>query len=149
MIEAYWDNISFTFKKNLNQENILFLENYIWIFNYERIEVENLKKENSTVKILLEGLSLGELNNESCILIPRNNLSRIKWNFKNMSNIFENEINVTNFKSLSLNTKIIIQLSSMEGLAELNKLKDYLPEHSELEVSYSPTIKFLSIDLII
>ena len=149
MIEAYWDNISFTFKKNLNQENILFLENYIWIFNYERIEVENLKKENSTVKILLEGLSLGELNNESCILIPRNNLSRIKWNFKNMSNIFENEINVTNFKSLSLNTKIIIQLSSMEGLAELNKLKDYFPEHSELEVSYSPTIKFLSIDLII
>ena len=149
MIEAYWDNIGFTFKKNLNQENILFLENYIWIFNYERIEVENLKKENSTAKILLEGLSLGELNNESCILIPRNNLSRIKWNFKNMSNIFENEINVTNFKSLSLNTKIIIQLSSMEGLAELNKLKDYFPEHSELEVSYSPTINFLSIDLII
>ena len=81
------------------------------------------------------------LNNESCILIPRNNLSCIQLDLIDFANIFENIINVANFKSLSFKTKIIIQLSSMNDLAELNKLKEYFPEHSELKISYHPTIK--------
>ena len=142
MVKAYWDKISFTFKTRLNQENILFLENYVWISNLETIKVEKFKKENFTTKISLEGLSLGDLKNESCILIPKNNLSCIKWNFKNISNIiFENEVNVINFKSLPLKTKIIVKLFSMKDLAELNKLKEYFPEHSELTISYTYTIK--------
>ena len=141
MVEAYWDKIGCSFDNNLSQENILFLENYIWISNIEAIAVENFKKENLTVKIPLEGLSLGDLNNESCILIPKNNLSCIKLKLGDMSYIFENEINVTNFKSLSLKTKIIVKLFSMKDLAKLNKLKEYFPEHSELEISYTPTIK--------
>ena len=150
MIKVYWDNIGFYFDKNLNQENILFLENYVWISNLETINVENFKKENLSTKTPLEDLSLGDLKNESCILIPRNNLSCIKLNLKHVSNIFKNKINVTNFKSLSLKTKIIIRLSSMNDLTELNKLKEYFPEHSELAIDYSDTkIKFLSIDLTI
>ena len=66
-----------------------------------------------------------------------------------MSYIFENEINVANFKSLSLRTKIIIQLFSMNDFAELNKLKEYFPEYSELEISYTSTINILSIYLTI
>ena len=58
-----------------------------------------------------------------------------------MSNIFENEINVRKFKYISLKTKITIKLSSMNDLAVLNKLKEYFPEHSELAISYEPTIK--------
>ena len=141
MIKAYWDKIGFTFKKNLSQENILFVENYTWIFNFEEIHVENLKKENLTTKTPLEGLSLADLKTESCILIPRNNLSYIKLVPRDISNLFENEINVTNFKSLLLKTKIILKLSSMEDLVELSKLKEYFPEHSELEINYSDTIK--------
>ena len=105
--------------------------------------VENLKKENLTTKIQLEGLSLGNLKKESYILIPRNNLSCIALELRRMLSIFENEINVTHFKSYSSKTKIIIiiKLSSMKDLAELNKLKEYFPVHSELEISYTPTIK--------
>ena len=131
----------FTFKDNFSQENILFLENYVWIFNFEEIHVENLKKENLDTKISLEALSLGDLNNESCILIPRNNLSCIKWNFKNISYTFKNKINVVNFKSLSSKTKIIIKLFSMRDLAKLNKIKKYFPKHSELAIDYSDTMK--------
>ena len=141
IVKAYWDQIGLRFEKDLNQENILFLENYICISNINKINVNNLKRENLITKTPLEGLSLSDLKNESCILIPRNNLSCIKLNLREISNIVENEINVTNFKSLSLKTKIIITLSSMDDLAELNKLKEYFPEHSELEISYTPTIK--------
>ena len=91
----------------------------------------------------LEGLSLDDLKNECCILIPRNSLSCIKLNLGDISYIFENEINVTNFKSLSLKTKIIIKLSSMNDFAELNKIKDYFPEHSELSINFSDTNKIL------
>ena len=84
---------------------------------------------------------MGDLKNESSILIPRNNLSYIELVPRDISNIFENEINATNFKSLSLKTKIVIKLRSMEDLAELNKLKDYFPEHSELAIDYYDTIK--------
>ena len=129
----------------LLNKNILFLENYVWISNFEEISVENLKKENLTTKISLEGLSLRDLNNERCILIPNNNLSRIKLNPRNISYIFENEINEINFKSLSLKTKIIVKLFSMDDLAEINKLKDYFPEHSELELIYDHTITFFNI----
>ena len=62
-------------------------------------------------------------------------------NLRNISSIFENEINVTNFKSLSLKTKIVIRLKSMEDLSEINKLKEYFPEHSELAIDYFYTIK--------
>ena len=129
----------------LLNKNILFLENYVWISNFEEISVENLKKENLTTKISLEGLSLRDLNNERCILIPNNNLSWIKLNPRNISYIFENEINEINFKSLSLKTKIIVKLFSMDDLAEINKLKDYFPEHSELELIYDHTIIFFNI----
>ena len=139
IIKAYWDKISFTFEKDLSQENILFLENYVWIYNIKKIHAENFKKENVTIKTPFESLSLDDLKNESYILIPRNNLSCIKLDFGELSYIFENKINGTNFKSLSLKTKIIITLFSMDDLAELNKLKEYFPEHSELEISYSPT----------
>ena len=141
MVKAYWDKISFTFKKNLNQENILFLENYVWISNLKTIKVENFKKENLTTKIPLEGLSLDVLKNESSILIPRNNLSCIQLKLRDIFSTFENEINVTNFKSFSSKTKIIIQVFSINDLAELNKLKEYFPEHSELVISYTYTIK--------
>ena len=149
IVKAYWDNIGFSFDENSSQENILFLENYVWIFNIEAIDVENLKKENLTTKTPLEDLLLDDLNNESCILIPRNNLSCIKLNWENISGIFENEINATNFKSLSSKTKIVIKLFTMDDIAELNKLKEYFPEHSELAINYSHTIEFLSIDLTI
>ena len=118
---------------------VLFLENYVWISNFKEIHVENLKKENLTTKTPLEGLSLADLKNESCILIPRNNLSWIKLILSDIPNIFENEINVRNFKSLSFKTKIIIEISSMNDLVKLNKLKEYFPEHSELAISYSLT----------
>ena len=78
-------------------------------------------KENLTTKTPLEGLLLSDLKNESCILIPRNNLSCIKLSLGDISSIFENEINVTNFKSLPLKTKIVIRLSSMDDLSELKK----------------------------
>ena len=123
--------------KKLWQENILFLENYIWISNFDAIKVENFKKENLATKTPLEGLSLDDLKNESCILITMNNLSCIRLNLKDISNTFENEINVTNFKSLPLKTKIVIRLSSMDDLDELNKLKEYFPEHSELAIDYT------------
>ena len=84
---------------------------------------------------------MDDLKNESCILIPRNNLPCIELNLKDISNIFENEINTTNFKSLSLKTKIIVKLSSMDDLVELNKLKEYFPEHSELAINDFGTIK--------
>ena len=141
IVKAYWDKIGFTFEKNSSQEKILFLENYVWVSNLEAINVENVEKENLTTKTSLEGLSLGDLKNESSILIPRNNLSYIELVPKDISNIFENEINATNFKSLSSKTKIIIKLYSMKYLAELSKLKEYFPEHSELKISYFPTIK--------
>ena len=141
MVKAYWDKIWLAFENDLSQENILFLENYIWISNIKTIDVENLKKENLTTKTPFEDLSLDDLKKESCILIPRNNLSCIKWNFENISNTLENGINVANFKSLSLKTKIIIEVSSMNDLAELNKLKECFPDHSELKISYSDTIK--------
>ena len=149
MVKAYWDKIGCNFKENSSQENILFLENYVWISNLERIAIEKFKKDNLSAKIPLEGLSLSDLKVEDCILIPRNNLSCLKLNLSDMSYIFENEINVTNFKSLSLKTRIIIKLSSMDDFAQLIKLKEYFPEHSELEIDYSHTINFLSIDLII
>ena len=141
IIKTYWDKIGFRFVNDLNQENILFLENYVWISNIREINIENLKRENLTTETPLEGLSLSDLNNESCILIPRNNLSCIELKLRRVSNIFENEINVTNFKSLSSKTKIIIKLYSMKDLAELNKLKEYFPEHSELKISNLITIK--------
>ena len=141
MVKAHWDKIGFTFEQDLSQENLLFLENYVWISNFEGMAVENLKKENLTTKIQLEGLYLGNLKKESYILIPRNNLSCIALELRRMLSIFENEINVTHFKSYSSKTKIIIKLSSMKDLAELNKLKEYFPVHSELEISYTPTIK--------
>ena len=148
MVKAYWDKIGFTFEENLSQENLLFLENYVWISNFERIKVENFKKENLTAKTPLEDLSFGYLKVEDCILIPRNNLSCIKLNLRDISNIVENEINEIIFKSLSLKTKIIVKLFSMDDLDELNKLKKYFPEHSELEINYSDTKnKFLSINL--
>ena len=131
----------FTFNDNFSQENILFLENYVWIFNFEEIHAENLKKENLDTKTPHEGLSLNDLKNESCILISRNNLSCIKLNIKKIVYIFENEISVTNFKSLSLKTKIIIEIFSMNDLALLNELKEYFPEHSELAIDYSDTMK--------
>ena len=137
MNKAYWDKIGVIFGEDLSQENILFLENYVWISNFQEIHVENVKKVNLTTEISLEGLSLSDLNNESCILIPKNSLSSIKLKLGDMSYIFENEINVRNFKSLSLKTKIIIKLRSMKDLAELNELKEYFPEHSELEISYT------------
>ena len=71
MIKAYWDEIGFTFEEDLNQENILFLENYVWISNIKEIYVENFKKENLTTKIPLEFLTLGDLKIENCILIPK------------------------------------------------------------------------------
>ena len=141
MVEAYWDKIGFSFDKNFSQENILFLENYVWISNIEAIAAEDIKKENLTTKTPSECLSFCNLNNESFILIPKNNLSCIKLKLWDMSYIFENEINVTNFTSLSLKTKIIVKLFSMKDLAKLNKLKEYFPKHSELEISYTPTIK--------
>ena len=82
---------------------------------------------------------MDDLKVDDCILIPKNNLSYIKLNLKNFANILENEINIANFKSLSLKTKIIIEICSMEDLAELNKLKEYFPEHSELEIDFSDT----------
>ena len=84
---------------------------------------------------------MDDLKYEWCILIPRNNLSCIKLNIRELSFIFENEINVTNFKSFLSKSKIIIQLSSMDDLAELNKLKEYFPEHSELTIDFPDTIK--------
>ena len=141
IIKAYWDNIGFTFKEKLSQENILFLENYVWIYNFKETAVKNLKKETLTSKIVLEGFSLGDLDNESCILIPKNNLSYIKLFLRDISYILENEFNVVNFKSLLLKTKIIIEISSMDDLTEINKLKECFPEHSELTISYSDTIK--------
>ena len=143
VVKAYWNKIGFIFKYNFSKENILFLENYVWIYSFERIKVENLKKENLTTKISLEDLSLDDLNNESCILIPRNNLLCIKLNLRDMYKIFENEINVRNFKSLSLKTKIIIEISTIKELVELNKLKEYIPEHSELAIYFSNTNKIL------
>ena len=140
IIKTYWDKIGFRFEEDLNQENILFLENYVWISNIKEIHVENLKRENLTTKIPLEDHSLGDLEIESCILIPRNNLSFIMLNWRNISSIVENEINVINFKSLSLKTKIVITLFSMDHLAKLNKLKEYFPEHSELAIDFSYTI---------
>ena len=129
------------FRKDLNKENVLFLENYVWISNIERIHVENFKKENLTNKIPLEFLSLGDLKIENCILIPRNNLSCIVLELRRMSKIFENEINVANFKHFLSKSKIIIQLSSMDDFVKLNELKEYFPKHSELAISYAPTIK--------
>ena len=137
MVKAYWDKIRFSFDKNFSPEDILFLENYVWISKIDKIHVENLKKENSITKAPLEGLSLSDYKNESCILIPRKNLPCIRLNLRDISCIFENEINATNFKSLSLKTKIVIRLSSMDDLAELNKLKEYFPEHSELAIDYT------------
>ena len=84
---------------------------------------------------------MGDLDNESCILIPKNNLSYIKLFLRDISYILENEFNVVNFKSLSLKAKIIIEISSMDDLTEINKLKEYFPERSELTISYSDTIK--------
>ena len=84
---------------------------------------------------------MDDLKNESCILIPRNNLSCVKLKLGDISYLFENETNGTNFKALSPKTKIIIKLSSMRDLAELNKLKKYFPEHSELTINYFHTIK--------
>ena len=133
----------FIFVKDLNQENILFLENYVWISYLKDIYVENFKKENLATKIPLEDLSLSDLKVEDCILIPRNNLSCIKLKWRNISYIFENEINIANFKSLSLKTKIIIKLSSMDDLTKINKLKEYFPEHSELTIDFSDTNKIL------
>ena len=66
-----------------------------------------------------------------------------------MSYIFENEMNVANFKTLSLKTKIIVKLFTMDDIAEFNKLKEYFPEHSELAIDFSYTIDFLSINLTI
>ena len=140
IIKAYWDKIGVYFKTKLSQKNILFLENYVWITNVENISVENLKKENIATKTPIEDLLLFVLKNESCILIPRNNLSCVKLILKDISYIFENEINVRNFKSFSSKTKIIIQISPMKDFAELNKLKEYFPEHSELEICYAPSI---------
>ena len=139
MVKAHWDNIGFSFDKNLSQKNILFHENYVWISNFKTINFEKFKKENLITKTPLEGLSLDDLKVDDCILIPKNNLSYIKLNLKNFANILENEINIANFKSLSLKTKIIIEICSMEDLAELNKLKEYFPEHSELEIDFSDT----------
>ena len=139
IIKVYWDKIGFIFEKDLSQENILFLENYIWISNLERIAIDNFKKENLATMTPLEGLSLSDLDNESCILIPRNNLSCIKLNWENISNIFENEINTTNCKSLSSKIKIVIKLFSMNDLAELNKIKEFFPEHSELTIDFPDT----------
>ena len=141
MVKAYWDEISFTFKYKLWQENILFLDNYVWISNLKTIKVENFKKENLATTTPIEGLLLDDLKNESCILIPKNNLSCIKLKLGDISYIFKNEMNVTNFKSFSLKIKIVIRLTSMKDLAELNKLKEYFPEHSELVISYTSTIK--------
>ena len=150
MVKAYWDKIGLTFINDFSQENILFLENYVWISNFKEMHVKNLKKENLDSKIPLEGLSLGDLKNENCILIPRNNLSCIRLSLGDISYIFENEINIANFKSLSLKTEIIVFLSSMNDLPQLNKLKEYFPEHSELKIHHPYTkIKFLSIHLTI
>ena len=85
---------------------------------------------------------MGDLNNECCILIPNNNLSCIKLNLKNFESIFENEISVTNFKFLSFKTTIIVKLLSMDDFVELNKLKEYFPEHSELEINLYTNIIF-------
>ena len=139
MIKAYWDEIGFSFDENSSQENILFLDNYIWISNFKEMYARNLKKENLTTKIALEGLSLDDLNNESCILIPKNSLSGIQLDLRDTSSIFANEISVKNFKSLSSKTKIIIELSSMDDLAKLNKIKEYFPEHSELKIGFPDT----------
>ena len=113
----------------------------MWISYIEEIHVENLKRENLITETPLEGLSLSDLKVGDCILIPKNNLSCIRLRLKDISNIFENEINVTNFKSLSSKIKIIFRLYTMDELAELNKLKEYFPVHSELKISYFPTIK--------
>ena len=139
MIKAYWDKVEFT--EDLRKENILFLENYVKILNFYPIHVENLKIENLPTKITLEDLSLDDSNSESYILIPKNNLSCIKLNLEYISNLFENEISVTEFKSLSLKTKIIIENCSMDDLAELNKLKEHFPEHSELAIDHFNTTK--------
>ena len=147
MVKAYWFKIGFTFNRNLSRENILFLENYVWISNLYKISIENFKKENLISKTPLEGLSLSDLKVEDCILIPRNNLSCISLNLRNISNIFENKINVTFFKSLLLKTKIIIKLCSMKDIVKLNELKEFFPEHSELEIRYTIFKKILSIDL--
>ena len=138
------------FRNDFNQENILFLEDYVWISNFEKRNIENLKRENLTAEILLKDLSLGDLNNKSCTLIPSNNLSLIRLDLRDISNIFKNEINNTNFKKLLLKTKTIVCLYSMDELAELNELSAYFLEHSELVIDDSETIvKFLSIDLTI
>ena len=143
MVKAYWDKIGCYLKENERQENVLFLEDYLWISNLISINVKKFKKENVDTKTPLECLSLGDLKNKNYILFPRNNLSSIKLNLRDMSCIFKNKINVTNFKSLSLKTKIDIKLFSMNDLTELNKLKEYIPEHSELAIEYSHTkIKF-------
>ena len=134
MIKAYCDKIEFFVEEDLSKENILFRENYVWVSNIEAIAIENL-----TTKTPLEGLSSNDLKNECCFLIPSNNLSCIKWNFKYISNIFENEINLRNFKSLLLKTEIIIELSSIKDLALLNERKEYFPEHSKLAIDFSDT----------
>ena len=97
-------------------------------------------KESVPADFLLNKTDMEDSENKSYVLVPLNKPLAIHLNLKILQNLLKNVDNKLSFKLLPQNTRIIIELWSMEEVKNFEKISHFVPDHSELifnDVNYS------------
>ena len=104
---------------------------------------KNLRKENLNTEFTQNAPSLADTKHESYILIPMNSLSHLRLKWSKIINLFEKESNRLNFKKLSVNANIIIEINDIDDLEFVYRFSEWIPEHWNLELRFDSTyLKF-------
>ena len=131
----YWEEIGFNFGDSIKPNDIMFHQNCIRINDFGEMGCENLRKNNTSLKDTYEGLSLASSESGNYILIPLNKLAFIKLSRTQVLNLLSSDSNKKNFLSLSSNTEVIIELNSIEDAVKFNKVSEFVPSHSQLNLN--------------
>ena len=132
LIKFYWDEVRFTYDI-LQQNDVVFLDSgNIIISNFRDMGVYNLKKEIMENKETTNDLSFVPYEDEVGISILQNKLTEIKLDCSHLLNLLSNDRNKMNISQLRPESKISIELNSIDDVTCLNEVSIVLPKHLEL-----------------
>ena len=132
LIKLDWDWVMIDFN---SQSNTKLSDNGILVSSFKKIKWDILSKENMHPESTPDITYLKDSINLKFMFVPLNSFSYIELNLKILLKFLEEDRNRESFLSLPLSTAIILNIDYKNSLPDFNKVCDFLPKHTELELS--------------
>ena len=128
----YWKDLMFKFGFDYNYDKLIINDENISIKSCTSIKIIQIKKKFESIKLENKDFSILNLKYDQQFIIPHANFSRIKLKLNQLLLLLEDCSNKKNFKRLSPNIEVVVELKSIEEVIKFDNISSLVPEHWEL-----------------